>query len=172
MDRIRHGAHVGAVEAKPLSHYFEVDGRKWRATDPGIPEKLRQELVNELMAARRLVKTDPGRARPRVNDAKVALGERGYKWWEQPTPTQLATRIEATVRALLRHRDGRTICPSDVARVLGGDQFRPLMDAVRSQVAAMVADGHVRVLQRGQEVDLASAKGPIRIALAPGASRE
>lgn len=39
-----------------------VDGRRWRATDPSIPEPLRQELVNELMAARR--GRHPGKRRP------------------------------------------------------------------------------------------------------------
>ncbi|MGC4938138.1 hypothetical protein [Kribbella sp. DT2] len=57
--------------------YLIVSGRRWRAADPAIPESLRRELVSELMAARRLVRDDPEVARPRVQDAKVALGERG-----------------------------------------------------------------------------------------------
>ncbi len=59
------------------AHYFVVNGRRWRKTDPDIPEKLRAELVKELMAARRV------RDRARVQDAKVALGERGEKWWQE-----------------------------------------------------------------------------------------
>jgi hypothetical protein len=77
-------------------HYVVIDGRKWRATDPSLSEEKRQELVNELMSARRAVgaakrtgsKADEQAARARVNKAKVALGERGEKWWEkdeQPT---------------------------------------------------------------------------------------
>ena len=63
-------------ERTPDGRYLVVDGRRWRATDPGIPETLRAELVAELMAARRI------QARARVQDAKVALGERGEPWWE------------------------------------------------------------------------------------------
>lgn len=57
--------------------YIIVDGRKWRATDPLIPEERAAELRKELMAARR--KQD----RPAVHAAKVKLGERGTPWWEQ-----------------------------------------------------------------------------------------
>ena len=68
-----------------------IDGRRWRATDPSIPEERRQELVNELMAARRAVgaakragdESAERAARDRVHAAKVALGERGPKWWEK-----------------------------------------------------------------------------------------
>jgi hypothetical protein len=71
-------------------HHVVVDGRKWRATDPSIPEERRKELVSELMSARRAVgqakrNSDPAAeqdARARVHAAKVALGERGKPWWE------------------------------------------------------------------------------------------
>ena len=36
-------------------HFIEIDGRRWRATDPAIPEPFRKELVDELMRARRAV---------------------------------------------------------------------------------------------------------------------
>ena len=32
-----------------------IDGRRWRATDPSLPEKRRRELVRELMSARSAV---------------------------------------------------------------------------------------------------------------------
>ncbi len=67
-----------------------IDGRKWRATDPSIPEERRKELVSELMSARRAVgaakregdEQAEREARDRVHAAKVALGERGEPWWE------------------------------------------------------------------------------------------
>jgi topoisomerase IA-like protein len=79
------------VERTPDGHYVVIDGRKWRATDPSIPEERRKELVSELMAARRAVgqaKRERDRAaekaaRARVHAAKVALGERGRPWWER-----------------------------------------------------------------------------------------
>lgn len=80
------------VEHTPDGHYVVIDGRRWRATDPSLPEARRQELVAELMGARRAVGAakraqDPSAeraARDRVHAAKVALGERGPTWWERP----------------------------------------------------------------------------------------
>ena len=143
--------------------WLVVDGRRWRRSDPGIPEPLRAVLVAELMAARRGVRAGEDDARARVHDAKVALGERGAPWWEHDVDA--GPRVEATVRALLRHRAGRTICPSDVARVVGGDAWRAQMGLVRDVAAAMP---DVDVLQRGEVVDAAGLKGPVRLALSPG----
>ena len=66
---------------------------------------------------------------------------------------------------LLARRDpGMTICPSDAARALGGDDgFRPLMPLVRDAAADLVAAGELEVTQRGQVVDLATARGAIRL---------
>jgi len=63
-------------------------------------------------------------------------------------------RIEAAILALLAERaPGRTICPSEAARVLAGDDdFRPLMDAVRAQAWAMAARGELEITQRGLPV--------------------
>ena len=69
--------------------YIVIDGRRWRATDPNLPEQRRKELVRELMSARSAVGWAKRRgdaeaekaARKRVHAAKVALGERGPKWW-------------------------------------------------------------------------------------------
>ncbi len=77
-------------ERTPDGHYVIIDGRRWRATDPDLPEGRRKELVRELMSARSAVghakrrkDADAERAaRDRVHAAKVALGERGPKWWE------------------------------------------------------------------------------------------
>ncbi|RLV50962.1 hypothetical protein D9V37_03250 [Nocardioides mangrovicus] len=68
--------------------YVLIDGRRWRATDPAIPEDRRAELTRVLMAWRREVRrtkdTDAEAAsRAGVQAAKVALGERGTPWWEQ-----------------------------------------------------------------------------------------
>lgn len=67
-----------------------IDGRRWRATDPSLPQERRRELVSELMSARRAVgvakragDAEAERAaRARVHVAKVGLGERGPAWWE------------------------------------------------------------------------------------------
>lgn len=150
-------------EPTPDGRHVVIDGRKWRATDPGIPDALRQELVDELMSARRAVKADEPDARARVGDAKVALGERGDPWWQERTDEAAEKRARATIRSLLRKRRGSTICPSDVARVIGGDQWRDLMPAVRRIADALADGGVVVVTQKGQPVTAATAKGPVRI---------
>ena len=43
------------IEHTPDGHYVIIDGRKWRATNPNLPEDVRQKWVNELMSARRVV---------------------------------------------------------------------------------------------------------------------
>lgn len=82
------------IEKTADGHYVIIDGRKWRATNPHLPEAERQKWVDELMSARRAVgralkakdETAQKAARERVQVAKVALGERGPKWWENETP--------------------------------------------------------------------------------------
>jgi hypothetical protein len=144
--------------------YIVVDGRRWRASDPAIPEPLRKELVAELMAARRDVRGDPETARPRVQDAKVALGERGDPWWD-PTTEGQRVRLAAAIRVLLRHRDPEaTICPSDAARVVGGTSWRELMGMARDVAASLAGEETIAVRQHGTDVDLATAVGPVRLA--------
>ena len=41
-------------------HHVVIDGRRWRATDPAIPEERRAELVRILMAWRREVRRTKG----------------------------------------------------------------------------------------------------------------
>jgi len=73
-------------------------------------------------------------------------------------------RLRALILELLERRGpGKTICPSDAARALAGDDFRPLMETARAAAAALVADGEIEVTQRGQVVDIAQARGPIRL---------
>lgn len=92
-----------------------IKGRRWRVSDPALDESLRQNLVDELMDARRAVKrarddTESGStelelARGRVHDAKVALGERGPKWWEPQTVADVDLRVAALLRAVGRRLD-------------------------------------------------------------------
>ncbi len=73
----------------PDGRYFIVRGRLWRATNPNLGEQVRQRLVNDLMDARRAVKTAKASgdadalatARRAVDSAKRGLGERGPVWW-------------------------------------------------------------------------------------------
>lgn len=158
-----------SVERTDDGRHIIVNGRRWRATDPSIPESFRQELVDELMSARRGVKSGAADARSRVHDAKHALGERGHPWWEEPTPEQFDDRAAATIRALLRKRDGSSICPSDVARAIGGEgeAWRTRMPDVRRVAASMADREEVVVTQKGVAVRLDEVRGPVRINRGP-----
>jgi hypothetical protein len=73
--------------------------------------------------------------------------------------------LERTILELLdRRAPGATICPSDAARAVGGDDWRRLMEPVRAAAGRLVAEGLVEVRQRGEPVDVAAARGPVRIA--------
>jgi hypothetical protein len=88
------------VEHTDDGRYIVVNGRRWRATDPQIPEDRQAELRVILMAWRREVGRTSGtaerRARDGVQATKVALGERGTPWWEQ-TDDQRRLRWSAEV---------------------------------------------------------------------------
>lgn len=83
------GGKSGNVQKTSDGHYVVIDGRRWRATNPHLSEEERERLVKRLMKARRDVgkalrdgdEDAERRARQRVHRAKVALGERGPKWW-------------------------------------------------------------------------------------------
>ncbi|GAA2686485.1 hypothetical protein LV78_006439 [Actinosynnema pretiosum] len=101
------GGAVGEVERTPDGRYVVVNGRRWRAEDPGLPEEVAGRLRRALMAARREVGAalragDAEReraARARVGVAKQALGERGTPWWEQ-SEAERRERWEAGVAEL------------------------------------------------------------------------
>jgi hypothetical protein len=160
-------AHRTEPERTPDGHHFVIDGRRWRATDPSIPESFRQELVDELMDARRAVKAGETDARARVQDAKVALGERGHPWWEDSTGEGFDGRIAAAIRALTRKRAGSSICPSDVARSIGGKSWRERMGDVRRVAHTLAAHGEIVVTQKGEPVRIDQARGPVRIVAGP-----
>lgn len=81
--------------------------------------------------------------------------------------TDSVARLETTIRDLLvRRAPTATICPSDAARAIGGDDWRSLMDDARAAAGRLVATGEVEITQGGVVVDLSSARGPIRIRFA------
>lgn len=78
--------------------------------------------------------------------------------------TRVDDELETAILALLEQRaDGATICPSEVARQVGGDAWRDLMEPVRSAARRLVARDEVSIVQNGRVVDPSTAKGPIRI---------
>ena len=59
----------------------------------------------------------------------------------------------------------KTICPSEVARELGGDDWRSLMDSVRQAGIALADTDKILVTQKGKVVDPHTVKGAIRYRL-------
>ncbi len=77
-----------------------------------------------------------------------------------------SSELESSIRALLAIRaGGATICPSEAARAVGGEDWRALMEPARQAARRLVAAGEIVITQRGQIVDPSTAKGPIRLRL-------
>ncbi len=81
-----------------------------------------------------------------------------------PATPGLEAALEQAIRALLATRArGATICPSEAARVVGGDDWRPLMEATRQAARRLVVTGAIEITQGGRVVDPSTARGPIRL---------
>jgi hypothetical protein len=73
-------------------------------------------------------------------------------------------QLEQDILTLLARRDlAATICPSEVARAVGGTNWRDLMEPVRQAARRLVDAGQVEITQGGEAVDPDHLKGPIRI---------
>jgi hypothetical protein len=74
-------------------------------------------------------------------------------------------QLERSILSLLDQRaPTATICPSDAARDVGTtDGWRDLMEPARQAAGRLVDQGRVEITQGGRTVDLATARGPIRI---------
>jgi hypothetical protein len=72
--------------------------------------------------------------------------------------------LEERIGTLLAARAaGTSICPSEAARSLDPEGWRELMPAARAAAGRLAAAGEVEVTQRGEVVDVATARGPVRI---------
>ncbi len=84
--------------------------------------------------------------------------------------TALDRRLEAAMLELLQVRGaGKTICPSEAARIVAanqsGENWRRFMPAARKAARRLVVRGRADILQRGRPVDASTARGAIRIRL-------
>jgi hypothetical protein len=78
------------------------------------------------------------------------------------TETDLA--LESAILELLSRRDaGRTICPSEAARLIKPEGWEQLMQSARDAARRLVDQGAIVITQRGKVVDPSNAKGPIRL---------
>ncbi|MEL6766616.1 MAG: DUF3253 domain-containing protein [Pseudomonadota bacterium] len=74
---------------------------------------------------------------------------------------------EAILTVLAERRAGASICPSEAARRLDPEGWRDRMAEVRAGAASLAAEHRLVVTQKGAAVDIAGARGPIRLRL-PG----
>ena len=94
----------------------------------------------------------------------------------------IETEIAEVMTALAGARGpDKTICPSEVARRIGGDHpdgWGPLMPAVRRVAVRLMKEGAVVIRRKGRPVDPDDFKGVYRISMAsphaahPGGSRD
>ena len=75
--------------------------------------------------------------------------------------------IDARKLGRMVDRTHRELTDSDIARIAGGESWRSIMADAREVAAQLSADGVVRILQGGLEVDIGSARGPIRLGRGP-----
>ena len=79
--------------------------------------------------------------------------------------------IETTVLAMVAERGvGKTICPSEVSRALGGKdekKWRLLMKPVRAIAVRLAQEGRVAIRRKGKIVDPTDFKGIYRIGPPP-----
>lgn len=57
----------------------------------------------------------------------------------------------------------KSICPSEVARAMFGNNWRPHMQTVRDAAFDLMEENQVIVTQKGKKVDRENLKGPVRI---------
>lgn len=102
----RYKLHMSVIKTPedcctPDRRYMVIRGRLWRLSNPFLDPTKHEELVRELMSARRAVRqaAEPETriaARERVDAAKRALGERGEVWWADGSPDYNRRRIRDT----------------------------------------------------------------------------
>lgn len=130
--------------------YIPVTGRRWRGPQLNIPERLRAELVSELIFAKFVMSRLPSddesheRAQRRVGDAERALGERIDRFDEARCGSEATVHAVSTVRALLRARPASdTVTAGEVASVVAAAGWQRAVDVVNRALDQLVASGEL-----------------------------
>lgn len=83
-----------------------------------------------------------------------------------------ATLQAAILRLCSERGEGKSICPSEVARALAGNDeklWRLLMHPIREAAMALAREGRVVILRKGKPVPVGEqVRGVIRLALPRG----
>jgi hypothetical protein len=96
-------------------------------------------------------------------DIMLENADRSPSGYARRMPDRTAARD--AILELLEQRDpGKTICPSEAARALAGDEgFREEMDTVRAAAWELADEGAIEVTQHGEAVSREGLRGPIRL---------
>ena len=79
-------------------------------------------------------------------------------------PDHTDDALESAIESLLDSRSrGASICPSEAARLVGGESWRDLLERSRQAARRLAAQGRVVITQGSTIVDPSTARGPIRI---------
>ena len=75
--------------------------------------------------------------------------------------------IEAITAALLHLATERgpekSLCPTDVARAVSAENWRPLLGAVRKVAADLARQGKIEILRKGKPINPDEMRGVIRL---------
>jgi hypothetical protein len=74
---------------------------------------------------------------------------------------------EAILGLLAERREGATICPSEAARRLSPEDWRPRMAEIHEAARRLAGAGRIEMRRKGRPVAPGAARGPVRLAL-PG----
>ena len=82
---------------------------------------------------------------------------------DRPTQTDIRNCL---IRLVKQRGHQKSICPSEVARAVGGETWRESMDEVRQVAYTLFREGRIEILQKGQVIAPDAVQGPIRLRLA------
>ncbi len=81
------------------------------------------------------------------------------------SPAESAAAERAILDLVTARGAGKTICPSEAARVLDAENWRAHLKAIRAAAARLADRGLIRVTRKGKTVDIRTVKGVIRLGL-------
>ncbi len=78
----------------------------------------------------------------------------------------LQDKARAAILDLVTARGaGKTICPSEAARRIDPENWRPHLSLIREVAAQLTDEGRLQVFRKGKPVDIRAVKGVIRLGL-------
>ncbi|MEN9500096.1 MAG: hypothetical protein RIS83_1915, partial [Pseudomonadota bacterium] len=57
----------------------------------------------------------------------------------------------------------KSLCPTDVARAVSAEEWRPLLGAVRKVAADLARQGKIEILRKGKPINPDDMRGVIRL---------